>query len=87
MIFYRTYLRPVIYKFSADVAGLCQRHLSERSRVLLACVLTGMVCGVGAWVMKYLMGITLCLISWPISPSSGVPSLWAWEALRVPRDR
>ena len=57
MIFYRTYLRPVIYKFSADVAGLCQRHLSERSRVLLACVLTGMVCGVGAWVMKYLIRI------------------------------
>ncbi len=57
MQIYMKYMKPRLGKVSLACAEWCHRHLRVRCRILAVCVLTGLLAGAGAWILK-------CLIRW-----------------------
>lgn len=64
MLFYSKHIRPQLLKYAAANEKWCAAHLSIRARVIVVCIITGILAGVGAWLLKSMIrGISLSLVS------------------------
>ncbi|MCM1320129.1 MAG: chloride channel protein [Muribaculaceae bacterium] len=63
MSIYSRYIDPMIRRMSRDDGGWTNKRLTVHARVLLVCILTGILTGVGAWLLK------LCIhwIGWAVT--------------------
>lgn len=79
MSFYAARMRPRLLTLSARASAWTQAHMSRYMRILMVCVLTGVLAGVGAWVMKSLIGLIGSLITGRMRLSG-----WNWVLFAGP---
>lgn len=77
MRFYQKKLRPWLRKASSECSERCIDHLSERCRLVIVSVVTGLVAGVGAWTLKALIRLV------SVSLTSGLGDMWGRWVLAV----
>lgn len=67
MSIYSRHIDPMIRRWSRDDGGWVNRFLTPHARVLFVCIITGVLAGVGAWLLKLCIRWIGMTVSIPLS--------------------
>lgn len=83
MSLYEHIFRPRLQRISLRCSIWCRKNMTARSRVLMVCIVTSVTAGVGAWLLKTLIGGLSSFLTSGLGENWGHWPLWVCPALGI----